>query len=244
MTVELDSRTTPPVVDAAPSTCGGCGRTFHGHWQRCMMCGWDPAQPVDATAAAAGRNEPDFHEGVYRGGATLWRFVVSSLVLAPLLWGCIETALAPSRGAGSKTAWWVTAQLFAMLGPLPLLVQLWRRRTVVEVTREGVVRAGELVPFAAIAEVEHRGGSYGEQASLQQFSGGIAETLGPARRVFKLGPLTLVFGLLYYLVVPAVALLLPFHPRVRIEFEHGDGVTLRDPNDARRLARAIRRRLD
>lgn len=239
MTEGRSSSGTVPRVDGlsvaleleTPTTCGACGRAFPTPRQSCLYCGWEPGH-AEATYGAT------VDEATYRQGAILGRFVLSTALLTPLglaLWG-ESTALA------------LMALLF---GPGVLLVQIARRlRGAIETRQEGVVHAGELFAWGELESAELLSGIAGRQhpfGDLARFMPGrrgvvgVVGGLSGGRGV--LGLLFAPFLFLYYVLVPAVALLTPWHTRVVLTRTRGDRLTLHDLQDAPRFVSAAQGKL-
>lgn len=167
---------------------------------------------------------------MYRAGATFWPFLIWALAAGTGAVFAEREALARPPGLHR----WTFHGLFAaglLLGPISFAVQ-WARRCLVRVKldpSQGLILAGDrLLPWSEIEGIEHR------PAPLKGFASFIDPSeLGEIGHVpaSVAAPVVLLHSLLtifYYLLLPPLTILSPWHPRVTVLLRDGGRLVFRD----------------
>lgn len=229
----------PLTVESPAQSCGGCGRELRGERPGCLYCGWEPGR-AEAQYGAVVR-ETDF-----RQGATLGRFVLASSVLLPLGITLLRAGL-ESRAPIALSC----AALALCLGPGVALLQLWRRlQGRIETRQEGILLGAEELAWSELEEVRLVTGFGSRQHALTDLTSllprggpaGMLASLSGGRGVLGVFLAPILF--VYYVVVPGLALLSPWHERVILSRTRGDRVVLHDVQNASGLVNAVRAKLD
>ena len=183
-------------------------------------------------------------ETTFRGGRILGRFLATGIPMLPLI---LVLSLAWFRGLGGASnlsTLLISIQVLALLGPAPMLVQLWRRLGHVQLHDEGIEWNRGFAPWAEVARVEAWHGLVGRQPRI----GELHKQPGPMGEVIKLlvllPPVLVTVVIVYYYLWTAMALLMPMHAYVRIELRDGRSIVLRDPTGSTLLVESLRAGVD
>lgn len=173
----------------------------------------------------------------YRPGATLWPFLFWTLLAMSGAYFAESRALHLPRRNPDRWIYTLIAGACVVMGPLAFTAHFLRsRHTCVTVSKEEglILSRGRRIPWAAIRSVDYRSSPFlGGRPIEKGF--GIPKGLFRAhwsRASFTLEVAILVLLLIIYFVfLPVLFLLSPWHPRVIVHLTDGDRVVFRDLED-------------
>ena len=162
----------------------------------------------------------------FRSGATFWPFLVWALAAGTGAVFAEREALARPEGLHR----WIFHGLFAaglLLGPLSLLLQCLRRllSTVrLEPSRGLILRGERLVPWSAIESVVHHPSPLNNTSSFLDNDEAADElTHVPGELAAPIMLVRALLSIVYYLLLPPLLLLSPWHPRVILTLRDYEG---------------------
>ena len=174
----------------------------------------------------------------FRPGATWFQFLIwtATLLVAGILFE--RHAL---RGAENPWVFHVLFTACLVLGPVAFIAHLVRRHLVwVEIIEEGLRLSGRrTIPWDAIEKIERRRGPFMTRGSIEDLSdsGGCLD-LGPEGCLWV--PVIIVAGgIIYFIFLPVLSLLSPWHPRVVLHLKDGSRIVYRDLDDDENFHRLV-----
>ncbi len=178
----------------------------------------------------------------YRPGATVWPLLAWTLLVALVAVLLERHALTLPRGTSQRWLFQLSVTACVVLGPLAFIAHL-ARRLFIHVTldrdRGLVFSRGRVIPWGAIATIEHRPGPFSRprKLPLESLSGvdgclwvGVAGEGCFAGLAIGMA-LMAVLSVGYYVLLPVFSLLSPWHSRVIIRLRDGHRIVLRDLQD-------------
>jgi hypothetical protein len=204
-----------------------------------MICGWTKDQALQKIADVG-----KVRKETFRSGGTLWPFLASAFMLTGLagLVACMGWTDAGFR-PDERVAIWLTIGTLLFLGPVLCGVQLLRRKLLwVHVDPEKGIETprGGTVPWAGIATIERYPGAFAYKDTLEQMSGQMPQGVA----AYRLGCAVIPVLVIYFVFLPVIAVLSPWHDRVTITLQNGDRIILRDLEDSDRFTRMVRYKIE
>src|SRR5262245_44728535 len=220
---------------ALVTACGKCGREMKSARAWCVYCGWTADQ-------AAPSHLPEVRAETFRAGGTVFPLIVAAIVLGTVAYFLLSHALCEAQD-GIDVAFETTLSiLLAYLGPAQCLFQLCRRRLSwvrVDPPRGLLLPGDAEISWRAIESVERRIGPFSRPRSIASY----AEWLPRGMLGFKLSYFLIPILFAYYLVLPFLSAVSPWHSRVVVRLKDGGTIVLRDLRDDDRFVRYVRTRM-
>jgi len=163
---------------------------------------------------------------VFRPGATVPLLFVWAALTGASAGFLIQHALRLGGEPEAKTMAWLLAVISILVGPVPFFIHFVRLCLVWVSVEEGglLLSNGRAINWHEVRSVEQKDGA---------FKG----LLRPNPLIFLLSAGSC--ALVYYVILPAVALLTPWHPRVIVTLTSGETLVFRDLMNATTFVREV-----
>jgi len=219
-------------------TCDRCREQMEESLDSCWKCYATrtaaPGKGNPWKGPPAPRTQPERFR-TYRSGATLWPFLLWTVLAAFGAYIAMSQAIHLRRDPNR----WIYPLIFGgcvLLGPVAFTAHVLRSLlTHVTVSKEEglILTGGRRIPWAAIESVEYRSSPFLGNHPIKE---GSREEVDSGLGLPVLVP-ALIF---YYVCLPVLFLLSPWHPRVVIRLTDGSRLVFRDLEDDHDFVSLIR----
>jgi hypothetical protein len=218
--------------------CGKCGRTLVGEVSRCVYCGWTKDQALQRIADAG-----KVQKETFRSGSTVWPFLASAFILTGLAGLVAMSGVRNASDHREVFMLWGTMGALLFFGPVLCSVQLLKRKLIwVHVDPENGIKTatGRWIPWDRIASIQRYPGAFAYKDNLEQLSGQMPH----GTVAYRFGCAILPVLVIYFVFLPVIAVLSPWHDRVTIILKNDERIILRDLEDSDRFTRMVRYKIE